>query len=112
MTEQLKLAYNFNAIEKLYEEGLDLLGGALTDADFRRPPNIVLMYWAGSLHLKPELTIDEARAEIANGSVKDLILQITNCLKESLGSEEENTGEEDEGNTESESKSSSPEDQI
>jgi hypothetical protein len=85
---KLNLLYDFNAIEQLAEKGMDLLGGSLTDKDFRKLPNLITLVWAGSLHTNSEFSEDDARASLRGLPLVEVISNITSSLQISLGGED------------------------
>lgn len=88
------LRFDFGAIEALESEGLNLMDG-LDEAAFRRPSVIAKLVWAGQLHARPDLTLADARAELARRPARDVVELVTAAMIRDMGQANEEASAED-----------------
>ena len=82
---KLNLRFDFGAIEALEEQGINLMAG-LDEAEFRKPSVVSRLIWAGQLHERPELTLEETRAALARLAPRDVLESLTAAIIRDLGS--------------------------
>lgn len=86
MPEKIRtLRFDFEAIIKLEELGINLLDGGLKEADVKKPQTFSTLYWVGRLAETPELTEAAARKELRGIPVRDVVNAITTALTTDLG---------------------------
>lgn len=84
MNDLPELRFDFKAILRLEENGLNLLDGDTLEANLTSPKNIALLFWGGSLHECPDMTKEEA-VEIMNSMpLAKLFPYLTGKLKKDM----------------------------
>ena len=82
----LDLRFDFGAVEALEREGCNLFDG-IAPEEFRKPSVLVRLVWAGQLHARPALTLDEARAELARRRPVDVLAAVADAVRRDVGDE-------------------------
>lgn len=79
---ELKLTFSsIVALSKGYD--INLLGVTTEDIEkFARPESMAAIYWAARLHKAPDLTFDQALAEMDKGEVTELYPKIQAAVRE------------------------------
>lgn len=83
-----ELRFDFDAVIRLEEKGIKLMDGGLTPESVRKPQTFISLYWAGRLHEQPELTEDQAKAQLKGVPVRHVVNALTAAIKDGLGSDE------------------------
>lgn len=84
-TAQIGLVFDFNAFAALEEKcGINILDKASLEKLALTPSVIRQLVWAGLLHKKPAITIEEAGARVTMDNLTSIAEEIQRALTKSL----------------------------
>lgn len=84
MNSTLRLTYDFLAVLKLAEEGINILENGIPKDVLIQPDKIVTFVWIGMLGDNPDITRDQAKSALKGLKPKQVFDAITEAIQRDL----------------------------